>query len=208
MSEQNQQFNQQLKERNPYTVWFVILAFVSPVALAYIMFYFVDVSSFSNHGEIYSPVVDITELKLTDKNGELIPDNTGQKNPEDTLRYKWRFYSFVDNQCDVVCKNRLIDTRQLHKAFGKDAHRITRVVVYLDSPDDLIKKFIESELPAAKVMYANYDVIKKALNITTEKNEVFISDPMGNIMMRFREEQPLKELQSDMKKLLKASQIG
>lgn len=208
MSEENPKFNQQLKEKNPYTVWFVIFAFVSPVALAYIMFYFVDVSSFSNHGEIYNPVVDITKLNLTDKNGELIPDNTGQKDPENTLRYKWRFYSFVDKNCDDACTKRLIDTRQLHKAFGKNYHRITRVVVHLDMPDDTMNQFIETELPKAKVMYANRDVIRKALNITTEKNEIFISDPMGNIMMRFREEQPLKEFQSDMKKLLKASQIG
>lgn len=208
MSEQNPQLRRQVKERNPYTIWFVILAFVSPVALAYIMFYFVDISSFSNHGEIYKPVVDITELKLKDVHGELIPDNTGQKNPEDTLRYKWRFYNFVDKQCDDVCKKRLVDVRQLHKAFGKDYHRIIHVIVHLESPVKGMNQFIESEFPDAKIMYAKREDIVKALNITTEKNEIFISDPVGNIMMRFREQQPLKDLQSDMKKLLKASQIG
>jgi hypothetical protein len=33
-------------------------------------------------------------------------------------------------------------------------------------------------------------------------------DPMGNIMMRFTQDQPIVDFQFDMKKLLKASQIG
>lgn len=208
MSDQDSQINQQGKERNPYTVWFVILAFASPVILAYVMFYFVDITSFSNHGEIYKPVVDVSKLELTDADGMLIPDNDGKINPEDTIRYKWRFYSFVDNQCDDVCKKRLLDTRQLHKSFGKDYHRIIRVIVYLEKPNDEISHFIKSEFSEVKTMFAKYEVVKQALSITTERNEIFVSDPRGNIMMRFRAEQPLKDLKQDMKKLLKASQIG
>lgn len=208
MTKQSSPTNQSGKERNPYTVWFVMLAFTSPVVLAYIMFYLVNVTAFTNHGEIYSPVIDITALKLTDSQGELIPDNDGEHDPEDTIRYKWRFYSFVDKQCDENCKNRLLEIRQLHKAFGKNYHRIIRVIVHLESPDDAMSQFIEAEFTDVKIMYANPDIVSKALNITTEKNEVFVSDPMGNLMMRFREEQPLKDFKHDMKKLLKASQIG
>ena len=42
----------------------------------------------------------------------------------------------------------------------------------------------------------------------TSNNETYIMDPMGNVMMRFTQEQPSKELLYDLKKLLKASQIG
>ena len=49
------------KKRNPYTVWFVVLAFIAPVALAYIMFFFVDVKSFVNHGEILNPIVHFSQ---------------------------------------------------------------------------------------------------------------------------------------------------
>ena len=50
------------KKRNPYTVWFVVLAFIAPVALAYIMFFFVEVKSFVNHGEILNPIVHIRSV--------------------------------------------------------------------------------------------------------------------------------------------------
>ncbi|MCK5347284.1 MAG: hypothetical protein KAR20_27935 [Candidatus Heimdallarchaeota archaeon] len=211
MNEQPPHANQQTKARNPYTIWFVIFAFVAPVVLAYIMFYFMSVQSFSNHGEIYSPVVDITELKLTDINGDSIPEHAllnAEVIEGNTLRYKWRFYSIVDNECDDACKKRLIDSRQLHRSFGKDSHRIMRVIVYLESPDEALSQFIKSEIPEAAVMYGSSETIKNALKITVDKNEIFVSDPMGNIMMRFRENQPLKDFKSDMKKLLKASQIG
>jgi len=39
-------------------------------------------------------------------------------------------------------------------------------------------------------------------------NETYIMDPMGNVMMRFTQDQPNKEFLYDLKKLLKASQIG
>ena len=41
-----------------------------------------------------------------------------------------------------------------------------------------------------------------------QNNETYIMDPMGNVMMRFTQEQPNKEFLYDLKKLLKASQIG
>jgi len=40
------------------------------------------------------------------------------------------------------------------------------------------------------------------------ENEIYIQDPMGYLMMRFTQQQPIQELQFDVKKLLKASQIG
>ena len=188
------------QNRNPYTLWFVVLAFVAPVALAYYMFYFGSFTSFTNHGELYQPVVDITKLQLTDENGKLIDDKK--------LRYKWRFYFLLNGDCDTDCQKRLIEVRQLHKTFGKDAHRILKAVIYTAKVATTTQQFISTELPDAQVYYGNYDAIAKALNITSETNEIYICDPMGNIMMRFRSNQPIRELQFDMKKLLKASQIG
>ncbi len=200
MTEQNVQTEMPTTKKNPYTIWFVVLSFVAPVALAYIMFYFVDVTSFNNHGEIYKPVVDISRLELTDAEGNALEDKE--------IRYKWRFYSFIDNSCDQACQQRLIEVRQLHKAFGKNAHRILRYIVFLETPSKTLKDFIDTELPEANSLYGKRETIYNSLGIVDEKNGIFISDPMGNVMMRFRQEQPMKELQFDMKKLLKASQIG
>jgi cytochrome oxidase Cu insertion factor (SCO1/SenC/PrrC family) len=194
------------KKRNPYTVWFVVLAFVAPVALAYIMFFFVDVKSFINHGEILNPIVHISSFKLTDEDNEIIP--------QAELTFKWRLISFVGKECDQSCESRLYDTRQIHTSLGKDQHRLSRMFIHLEPASESLNKLIDEE--HENVIHVNGDVgvIKKALGVNIRSdasitnNEIYIMDPMGNVMMRFTQEQPNKEFLYDLKKLLKASQIG
>lgn len=192
----------QEKRRNPYTVWFVVASFALPVALAYIMFYFVEITSFTNKGEILKPIVDIASLKLTDEKGEIIP--------RDTLTYKWRFISFVGSDCDEACNKRLHESRQVYRTLGKDRHRVLRVIVHLEPASETLKNLIEAEFPEALNMNGDANSINTAFGGTSklDENEVYIMDPVGNIMMRFTQDQPMKDFQHDIKKLLKASQIG
>lgn len=194
--------NTQVPRRNPYTPWFVVAAFVVPVAMAYAVFFFVDVTSFTNRGEIFNPVIDITSLELTDETGKIIP--------EDVLRFKWRFISFVGSYCDAACNKRLNDSRQVHRRFGKDSHRILRMIVHLEPASEALNSLIEAEYSDTLNMNANKETVNAAFGGTSklDENEIYIMDPMGNIMMRFTQEQPVQDFQFDMKKLLKASQIG
>jgi cytochrome oxidase Cu insertion factor (SCO1/SenC/PrrC family) len=189
-------------KKNPYTIWFVVLTFVAPVVLAYLMFFFGNVSSFTNKGEILNPVVDISALKLKDEKGTLIP--------EKTLRFKWRLISFVGSECDESCNSRLYDSRQIHKSLAKDRHRVLRMIVHLDAPTSALNSLIESEYPNALNVFGDDKVISSALGESAKirENEIYIMDPMGNIMMRFTQDQANKDFQKDLRKLLKASQIG
>ena len=194
------------KKRNPYTVWFVVLAFIAPVALAYIMFFFVEVKSFVNHGEILNPIVHISSFKLKDEKNEIIP--------QDELTYKWRLISFVGSSCDEQCETRLYDTRQIHTSLGKDQHRLIRMFVHLEPADDSLSTLSAEAHPNVTNVNGDASIIIDALgdNIRSDvgitNNEVYIMDPMGNVMMRFTQDQPNKEFLYDLKKLLKASQIG
>lgn len=194
------------KKRNPYTVWFVVLAFIAPVVLAYIMFFFVDVRSFVNHGEILNPIVNIETFKLKNESGELI--DKGE------LTYKWRLISFLEKECNQQCEARLHDTRQIHTSLGKNQHRLLRMFVHLQPASEALAKLHEEEHPDVIHVYGDKKVILEALgkNIKVDagitNNEVYIMDPMGNVMMRFTVDQPNKEFLYDLKKLLKASQIG
>jgi cytochrome oxidase Cu insertion factor (SCO1/SenC/PrrC family) len=193
-------------KRNPYTVWFVVIAFIAPVVLAYIMFFFVDVKSFVNHGEILNPIVHIASFKLKDENNEIIP--------QDDLTYKWRLISFVGKDCDEQCETRLFDTRQIHTLLAKDQHRLMRMFVHLETAGDSLLKLIEQTHPNVIHVNGDADTIIDALGENVREgagimnNETYIMDPMGNVMMRFTQDQPNKEFLYDLKKLLKASQIG
>lgn len=188
--------------KNPYTIWFVVFAFVAPAVLAYFMYFFGDVRSFSNHGEILNPVVDIATLKLTDDKNVLIP--------EDQLRYKWRMISFVDASCDDACKQRLHDVRQIHKSLAKDQHRVIRMIVHLEPATDELNALISSEYPNALIVFGDEKTISSALGdiARIRENETYIMDPIGNVMMRFTQDQPNRLFLKDLRKLLKVSQIG
>ena len=194
------------KKRNPYTVWFVVMAFIAPVALAYITFFFVDVKSYVNHGEILKPIVHIASFKLTNENNEIIP--------QDELTYKWRLISFVNKDCDENCKKRLFDTRQIHTSLGKNQHRLIRMFVHLQPAGESLTKLISEAHETVIHVNGNTAIIIEALgknihdDLGITNNETYIMDPMGNVMMRFTQEQPNKEFLHDLKKLLKASQIG
>ena len=193
-------------KRNPYTVWFVVLAFIAPVALAYIMFFFVDVKSFVNHGEILNPIVHIKSFKLKNESGEIIA--------QDDLTYKWRLISFLGKDCDQQCESRLYDTRQIHTSLGKDQHRLSRMFIHLQPAGDSLAKLIADTHPDVIQVNGDAKIIIDALgnnvsdNAGITENETYIMDPMGNVMMRFTKDQPNKEFLYDLKKLLKASQIG
>ena len=176
------------KKRNPYTVWFVILAFIAPVALAYVIFFFVDVKSFVNHGEILNPIVHISSFELKNDNGEIIP--------EKELTYKWRLISFVAKDCNQQCEKRLFDTRQIHTSLAKRQHRLLRMFVHLEPAGDALSQLISETHPDVIQVNGNANIIVKALgnNIRDDagisNNETYVMDPRGNVMMRFTQDQP------------------
>ena len=195
-----------VNKKNPYTVWFVVLAFIAPVALAYIMFFFVEVKSFVNHGEILNPILHIKDFALKNETDEIIP--------QQELTFKWRIISFLGKDCDQQCATRLYDSRQIHASLGKNQYRLIRMFVHLEPAGDALSKLMAETHP--DVIHVNGDekTIVNALGnnfrdgVGIRNNETYIMDPMGNVMMRFTQEQPNKDFLYDMKKLLKASQIG
>lgn len=188
--------------KNPYTIWFVVLSFIAPVVLAYIIFYFVDVTSFTNRGEIFKPVIAIETLGLRDETGTVIP--------KEKLTYKWRIYSFVGSHCDEDCNKRLYDVKQIRTRLGKNAHRLLQVIVHFDPADTSLTELIKTEYPDALNLYGDEDEIAAAIKNDAQlrDNEIYFMDPMGNIMMRFTKDQPVGDINFDLRKLLKASQIG
>ena len=188
--------------KNPYTLWFVVFAFVAPAVVAYLMYFFGEIRSFTNHGEILNPVVDISALKLRDEENQLIA--------RDTLTYKWRIISIVGGDCDEPCNKRIHDMRQIHKSLAKDQHRVLRMIVHLEAPSTELNALISREYPNTLNMYGDEKDISSALGDSARihQNETYIMDPIGNVMMRFTQDQPNQLLLKDLKKLLKVSQIG
>jgi len=203
----NQVSDSSTSNKSNTTVWLILLSFAAPVVLSYIIFYFVDVSSFTNKGEILNPIVHIGEFSLKDE--------TGKKIPVEKLTYKWRLISFLDKNCNKACAKRLYDSRQVYTSLGKDRHRVDRMFIHFEPASDDLKNLIKTEHKGSIQVYGDDTLISKILapsvkdkNAQLHDNVIYIMDPMGNVMMRFTQEQPDKDFLYDLRKLLKASQIG
>jgi len=192
------------RNRNPYTLWFVVASFLAPVVLAYALFFFGDVSSFSNKGELLDPVIDIDSLQLTDAEGQRMQRT-------DITSHKWQMIYFAGSACDEACNKTLYDMRQINKAVGKNAFRLRVLLVHMAPADASFLKLINSEYPAARHAYSDRPTIASALNAVRPRldaNEIYLMDPLGNIMMRFTRNQPPQDIIHDLNKLFKVSQIG
>ena len=195
----------QTAKRNPYTPWFVVAAFVVPVVASYGLFFLgVTPPSFSNKGELLNPVIDIESFALTDEHAQSL-------SRDDITTHKWHMILFVGPSCDEACNQALYNMRQINIAVGKNAHRLRRLIVHLDRPEDEFTALVNKEYPDARHAYASAQTIEAALinvGANFQANEIYIMDPLGNIMLRFTQDQSYKDLMHDLNKLFKVSQIG
>jgi hypothetical protein len=101
--------------------------------------------------------------------------------------------------------------RQINIAAGKYANRLQRLLVHLEAPAEEFQALVAKEYPQARHVNANAETIAAALQEVGPQfraNEIYIMDPLGNIMLRYTQEQSYKDILHDLKKLFKVSQIG
>ena len=89
--------------------------------------------------------------------------------------------------------------RQINVALGKEAHRVTRLLV---NQQGEFSEQLQTDFPAL--------IQLKSLSVEafTAGEGVYVVDPLGNIMMHYNTDFVGKELLKDLKKLLRTSNIG
>lgn len=196
---------EQSKKRNPYTPWFVVIAFVAPVVAAYALFFLgITPPAYSNKGELLDPIIDVESFALSDDSNNVL----GRKA---ITEHKWHMMYFVGSSCDDACNQSLYNMRQINIAAGKYANRLQRLLVHLEAPAEEFQALVAKEYPQARHVNANAETIAAALQEVGPQfraNEIYIMDPLGNIMLRYTQEQSYKDILHDLKKLFKVSQIG
>ena len=196
---------EQSKKRNPYTPWFVVIAFVAPVVAAYALFFLgITPPAYSNKGELLDPIIDVESFALSD-------DSNNVLGREAITEHKWHMMYFVGSSCDDACNQTLYNMRQINIAAGKYANRLQRLLVHLEAPGEEFQALVAKEYPQARHVNANAETIVTALQEVGPQfraNEIYIMDPLGNIMLRYTREQSYKDILHDLKKLFKVSQIG
>ncbi|WP_067582132.1 hypothetical protein [Endozoicomonas ascidiicola] len=153
----------------------------------------------TNKGALLIPPAQLADMQLKDGNTLIPPSET---------EGLWRVVVFGSSECEESqCQESLYKTRQVHIALNKDADRVTRFYIAPNKPEPSTE--LESEHPGIHWLSADESNVEMAIGSSQwPSNQVFIIDPLGNVIMSYQPEQPGGDLLNDLKKLLKASSIG
>jgi len=175
--------------------------FLGPLLIAFVFYY----------GDIGWRPIDSTENGQLITPPRLLPDiallpNTNGESP--IFRGKWSLIIFGEGDCDANCRTRLYETRQVRKALSRDRDRVQRVFFVTDGTLDA--EFIDTEHPELVVIEKSAPIAKALSDavINREPGDVFLVDPIGNLIMRFPRDTDMKGIHTDLKQLLKLSRIG
>ena len=180
----------------------VMVVFAAPVVGAFVY----KPRAFSNYGDIYTPVRVVDNLILNGKEGQV---------ELDTMRRQWIMLVTANAVCDEACENNILKIRQLRFMQNNNMVRIRTLFVHTNLPDaisdDLAAKYSPIESYSTKL--AEFEAWTQVLKLEytpaeAQKNRVYIIDPAGNLMISYPAVAEPKQIQKDLKRLLKTSQIG
>ena len=143
-------------------------------------------------------------------NGELIiPPVITERNE---LNGRWVMINIIPgDSCNEVCLQAMYKTRQLRLMMGKELTRIRRVVLLYNQtqPEEVINWWKNDDrLLRATPVHSLKEKIKQLTKNEIPDGMLLIMDPFGNIMMQYNPGFDPYAVKSDLKKLLRHSQIG
>jgi len=137
-------------------------------------------------------------------------NNNGTKVSASLLKDKWSMV-YVTAECDLQCKNKLHQMRQLHVSLYKEIPRMQRVLI-TTSQDvaDIARNYPELLIinqPADDVI-----AFSKQFNIDNEAaintNRIYLSDPLGQLIMSYQASTSPALVRKDITRLMKYSWTG
>lgn len=180
----------------------ILVVFAAPIVAAF----FYKPTKFNNYGDIYQPARPVANLRMQGANGPV---------DLDSLRHQWVFLAVADGVCNADCEGNILKTRQLRFMQNNDMSRIRSVFIHTNlAPDlaaDLAAKYTPVEVYVVEAdAYKKWTEILEIPDAPTEAqyDRFYIIDPAGNLMMSYPPSADPNLMKKDIKRLLKASQIG
>ena len=125
------------------------------------------------------------------------------------LHGRWAIVYVGGSDCDETCVDTLWEARQVHTRLGRDATRVQRVYLLAGADEVADPAFFARE--HADMLRARADdalLAQFTVDGTPPTGQVFLIDPLGNLMMRYTADAPPEALHDDLKRLLRISRIG
>lgn len=185
------------------------LLFFGPMLFATFLYFKADQFNIKlgNHGELINPPIYLSKLNLEDFEHQPIALNT--------LKGKWWLVYLSPEQCFNACHEILFNMRQIQTALGKEAPRVQRMVIAPSEREaDPLELFINKNYPEVQRALISHDnYLKHFGKLGDPKDraalgELVLIDPKGQVVLYYDGDTPPKGMLTDIKRLLKISQIG
>jgi len=175
----------------------IFALFAAPIAASLLAYRYAHVAPTANHGELLLPPAQAPDRAMEGADGK--PFSFG------ALRGRWILVAADAGGCGEPCLAKLVAMRQVRLALGVNASRVARVFLADDgrAPDAAafaaFPGMERAVLPSGAAL---------AGGPAWDRRHVYLVDPNGNVMMRWRAEDDPKGMLRDLERLLRASQIG
>lgn len=180
--------------------------FFGPLFFAMWLFYVPNSwlnSSTQNHGTLITPAQPLEEFALEAIDGS----EWGHQDFKGT----WTLLYIGDESCDLYCEANLFKMRQVRLTLGRDSDRVQRKYLGLHNQQDTQAiEEIFSKYRRMKVAWFNKKVVGKTIPQFKDLpvHQVYVIDPLGNLMMWYAKDATSKGMKKDLKRLLKVSKVG
>ncbi len=198
-------FSFSLSAKTKFVLMFILFAL--PITASYLAFFFWKPKVTNNFGELITPVIVMPMVKFDLLDGSDAPQAAGEK----SLRGKWLMVMRDSGSCDADCTKKLYTMRQARLILNKDLNRVARVFLIDDgvTPNaQLQQDFAGTAFVTAggsgwldRLPHENGD-------LTNGRGYIYAVDPMGNLFMRYKAGDDIKNIAADFRRVLKASQLG
>ena len=160
-------------------------------------------SSAQNHGELFQPIRSLENFQLDSLDGN--------KWSRDNLFQKWTLLYLGDAGCDLYCEASLFKMRQVRLTLGRDSQRVQRIYLGIGNLSNAANlDQVLSKYPDLQVVWFTQEQLYNQLPQIKDLvlHEIFVIDPLGNLILRYSKHATAKGMQKDLKRLLKLSKIG
>lgn len=200
----NTQYERAAQKRGRRKFLLIAAVFALPVLLSWLLFFAFPEwipADTTNRGELVEPGRSTVDLPLIDEDEALT-----------RLTNQWSLVLFDDGDCERVCAQRLLMTRQLRLTLNNRMTRLDRVLVVPQGTDiQALHELLDAAHPDLKILVDETGEARDLFGprgAPPEKGSLHLVDPIGNYMMRYAPGFDAKPLRKDIVRLLRASQIG
>lgn len=122
---------------------------------------------------------------------------------------KWSLVYLANTDCGTSCLRQLHQMRQVHASLGKELARVQRVLILSGGEDANAVNRIVAQYPDLIVLAGpQVAALSAQFAASGAAEDLFVVDPLGNLIMRYRADYEAKGLRKDMMRLLTYSWTG